>query len=64
MLSDESSDQKLHFDEAEKLSRRLNVNTLPEELKRMFQVEQNHFSLHKKLTIAQQADTNFVPFFS
>ncbi|KAG1738791.1 PLC-like phosphodiesterase [Suillus lakei] len=34
--SDESSDQKLHFDEVEKLCRRLNVNTSTEELKRLF----------------------------
>ncbi|KAG1718404.1 PLC-like phosphodiesterase [Suillus occidentalis] len=35
--SDESSDQKLHFEEVEKLCRRLNVNTSTEELKRLFQ---------------------------
>lgn len=35
--SDESSDQKLHFDEVEKLCRRLNVNTSTDELKRLFQ---------------------------
>ncbi|KAG1807342.1 PLC-like phosphodiesterase [Suillus subaureus] len=34
--SDESSDQKLRFDEVEKLCRRLNVNTSTEELKRLF----------------------------
>lgn len=34
--SDESSGQKLHFDEVEKLCRRLNVNTSTEELKRLF----------------------------
>ncbi|KAG2120381.1 1-phosphatidylinositol-4,5-bisphosphate phosphodiesterase 1 [Suillus clintonianus] len=34
--SDESSDQKLHFDEVEKLCRRLNVNTSTEELMRLF----------------------------
>lgn len=34
--SDESSDQKLHFEEVEKLCRRLNVNTSTEELKRLF----------------------------
>jgi phosphatidylinositol phospholipase C delta len=55
--SDESSDQKLHFDEVEKLCRRLNVNTSTEELKRLFQVEKIHFSSHQKLTAAQQADT-------
>ncbi|KAG1789657.1 PLC-like phosphodiesterase [Suillus plorans] len=35
--SDESSDQKLRFDEVEKLCRRLNVNTSTEELKRLFE---------------------------
>ncbi|KAG0700932.1 PLC-like phosphodiesterase [Suillus ampliporus] len=34
--SDESRDQKLHFDEVEKLCRRLNINTSTEELKRLF----------------------------
>lgn len=34
--SDQSSDQKLRFDEVEKLCRRLNVNTSTEELKRLF----------------------------
>lgn len=49
--SDESSDQKLHFDEVEKLCRRLNVNTSTEELKRLFQVEKFHFSSHKSLQL-------------
>ncbi|KAG1721258.1 PLC-like phosphodiesterase [Suillus paluster] len=34
--ADESGDQKLHFDEVEKLCRRLNINTSTEELKRLF----------------------------
>lgn len=42
--SDESSDQKLRFDEVEKLCRRLNVNTSTEELKRLFKVEKIYFS--------------------
>ncbi|OAX38558.1 PLC-like phosphodiesterase [Rhizopogon vinicolor AM-OR11-026] len=34
--SDESSDQKLHFDKVERLCRRLNINTSTEELIRLF----------------------------
>lgn len=39
--SDELSDQKLHFDEVERLCRRLNINTSTEELMRLFKVRNN-----------------------
>jgi phosphatidylinositol phospholipase C delta len=39
--SDNSSDQKLHFDEVERLCRRLNINTSTEELMRLFKVSNN-----------------------
>jgi len=41
--SDESSDQKLQFDEVERLCRRLNINSSTEELMRLFKVDENHF---------------------
>ena len=36
--SDDSIDQKLHFEEVERLCRRLNINSSTEELMRLFKV--------------------------
>jgi phosphatidylinositol phospholipase C delta len=60
--SDESSDQKLRFDEVEKLCRRLNVNTSSEELKRLFKVEKIIFLAQKAHNCA--ASRHEVPKFS
>lgn len=40
--ADEEQDQKLMFDEVEKLCRRLNINSSPSELRRLFKVRYAH----------------------
>jgi phosphatidylinositol phospholipase C delta len=40
--SDESTDQRLHFDEVERLCRRLNINVSTEELMPLFKVRDNN----------------------